>query len=85
MMAEKDCQIDEKDQQLAKRDDNTAKEQSIARGSDVITAWSFGVYWRYPPIQTFFFTLKKFSECQKNGVEGDWFSDVFCVGSGYYT
>ena len=30
------------------------------------------------------FTLKKFSKCQKRSNDGDWYSDVFDLGSGEY-
>ena len=83
LMTEKDCQIAEKDQRLAKRDDNIATKNSqllevLIRLQHGALEFAGGIL----QYSHFFFTLKKFSECQKIGVEGDWFSDVFCVGSG---
>ena len=85
-LAKKDVQLAEqlahKDQQLLEKDESIAKEHSqllkrLVQLQQVMSEFTGG-------INCYRFTLERFSECQKNGGCGDWYSKPFDVDSKDY-
>ena len=77
-VAEKDRLIAEKDQRLAKMDEHVAAKNG--QMLDALIRFQHGATGG----NHYMFTLEEFSECQKKGLHGDWFSGVFDVGSRKY-
>ena len=91
-LADKDRQLVEKDRQVADKDHQIAeKDKVIAMKDDqmleALLQLQQGVLEFTGGVQGFTchrFTLEKFSEYQKMGAEGDWFSEALCSHPGNY-
>ena len=84
-LAEKECQIAEKDRQLANIDESIAKKNSqMLEALIQLQQGALGFTGGILQYSHYIFTLKKFSECQNHGEDGDWYSDKFDVGTGEF-